>query len=218
MNIEENQEEQVEKEKDEEKEEFIEMSKIEGSNVYELNLKSEIPAYNVNQMVDDMIKVAFTRVQEKEAEMANEKQVEVEEVKVEEEKEQEVPEEKCEIIENEEKESIRESQEDKVENMSQSISLLQEQMSFLKSQVDMMKNKSPEVVPDKSNKTVHQFVTCDHCRKGPITGKRFKCLVCLDYDHCESCEIQHPHEHDMIVLKKNTHRGLIRKIMNVYQR
>ena len=60
------------------------------------------------------------------------------------------------------------------------------------------------------NQSVHRHVICDKCNKGPIQGKRFKCLVCLDYDHCEQCEMEFPHEHDMLLLKERRHRRLIR--------
>ena len=64
--------------------------------------------------------------------------------------------------------------------------------------------EDPLIKKDEVNKnnTIHRYVTCDHCHKSPITGNRYKCLVCPDYDHCHECEIQFPHEHDMIILKK----------------
>lgn len=50
-------------------EEFINLSKIqELSNVYQLNLNSEIPQKNVEDMVDDMIQVAVDVMKKKELE------------------------------------------------------------------------------------------------------------------------------------------------------
>jgi len=34
---------------------------------------------------------------------------------------------------------------------------------------------------------VHYGVTCNSCKSGPITGNRFRCLVCADLDLCERC-------------------------------
>ena len=30
-------------------------------------------------------------------------------------------------------------------------------------------------------------VSCDSCLKGNFNGRRFKCLVCFDYDLCATC-------------------------------
>jgi peptidoglycan hydrolase-like protein with peptidoglycan-binding domain len=58
---------------------------------------------------------------------------------------------------------------------------------------------------------VHSGITCDGCSQSPITGVRFKCRTCADYDLCESCEAKnvHPADHPMIKFKveKARHRG-----------
>ena len=34
---------------------------------------------------------------------------------------------------------------------------------------------------------VHYGITCGSCKAGPITGSRYRCLVCADLDLCEGC-------------------------------
>jgi hypothetical protein len=49
----------------------------------------------------------------------------------------------------------------------------------------------------KENNVVHKGYTCDGCDKKDISGTRYKCAVCQDFDYCESCEElykdTHPH-------------------------
>lgn len=55
--------------------------------------------------------------------------------------------------------------------------------------------------PTPSN--VHEGITCDGCQQSPITGTRFKCRVCPDYDLCASCEAknEHPADHPLVKFK-----------------
>lgn len=43
---------------------------------------------------------------------------------------------------------------------------------------------------------VHEGVACDGCQQQPITGTRFKCTVCPNYDLCEKCEAKGAAVHD----------------------
>ncbi|EEB18486.1 conserved hypothetical protein [Pediculus humanus corporis] len=49
----------------------------------------------------------------------------------------------------------------------------------------------------------HEGVSCDSCLKGNFRGKRFKCLICYDYDLCAVCfesgatTTRHTTEHPM---------------------
>ena len=33
----------------------------------------------------------------------------------------------------------------------------------------------------------HEGVSCDSCMKSNFRGRRFKCLICYDYDLCSAC-------------------------------
>uniref|UniRef100_A0A224YVJ9 RING-type E3 ubiquitin transferase n=1 Tax=Rhipicephalus zambeziensis TaxID=60191 RepID=A0A224YVJ9_9ACAR len=33
----------------------------------------------------------------------------------------------------------------------------------------------------------HEGVSCDSCMKANFRGKRYKCLICYDYDLCGTC-------------------------------
>lgn len=49
------------------------------------------------------------------------------------------------------------------------------------------------------SEAVHTGVVCDGCNMAPISGPRYKCLTCPDYDLCKNCEGTGVHvEHDMI--------------------
>jgi len=51
---------------------------------------------------------------------------------------------------------------------------------------------------------VHLNIRCDGCDVFPITGPRFKCTICTDFDLCEECENKnvHPVEHPMVKFRK----------------
>ena len=64
-------------------------------------------------------------------------------------------------------------------------------------------------------KTVHSTITCDGCNVFPITGKRFKCLQCDDFDLCQKCEKTHPHLHPMIRLNETTDFFVSRNVKRI---
>lgn len=53
-----------------------------------------------------------------------------------------------------------------------------------------------------SSKPVHTRVSCDGCGAHPITGIRYKCSVCPDFDYCETCESKIDHPHVFLKIKK----------------
>lgn len=49
---------------------------------------------------------------------------------------------------------------------------------------------------------IHRNVTCDGCKLYPLTGIRYKCTVCPNYDLCEKCEGTIEHNHIFLKIKK----------------
>jgi len=47
----------------------------------------------------------------------------------------------------------------------------------------------------------HQGVACDSCSKSPVTGIRYKCSVCPNFDFCEVCERTKEHPHPFIKIR-----------------
>lgn len=62
----------------------------------------------------------------------------------------------------------------------------------------------------------HPGVTCDGCKTFPITGKRFKCLVCHDFDLCEVCEAKNDHVHPMVRCIEPDNYRVLNKIQRKY--
>lgn len=47
---------------------------------------------------------------------------------------------------------------------------------------------------DGSN-AIHNGITCDICGESPLTGTRYKCMQCADFDACKGCRRQHNKSH-----------------------
>jgi hypothetical protein len=60
----------------------------------------------------------------------------------------------------------------------------------------------------------HIGINCDHCQQKPITGVRFKCQVCPDYDLCAACETKnvHPLDHPLIKMRQPTRKDIHRDV------
>jgi hypothetical protein len=56
---------------------------------------------------------------------------------------------------------------------------------------------------------IHHGITCDGCGVAPISGARFKCTVCHDFDLCEKCEAKNTHDasHALIKLRVERRHG-----------
>ena len=66
--------------------------------------------------------------------------------------------------------------------------------------IDGKKSEGPQHEPMEGE--VHPGVVCDGCEQ-PIRGARFKCMVCPDYDLCQSCEGKGMHsQHNMVKMMK----------------
>lgn len=67
--------------------------------------------------------------------------------------------------------------------------------SINKKEEEKIKLKAPVV--KKHETKIHKGVTCDGCGISPITGNRFKCAICPNFDYCQKCEElnkdKHPH-------------------------
>jgi len=57
---------------------------------------------------------------------------------------------------------------------------------------------------------IHDNIKCDGCGAFPITGDRFKCTVCSDFDLCSPCEQKntHPLSHPLLKLKEAPRRDV----------
>jgi len=75
-------------------------------------------------------------------------------------------------------------------------------------QHNMIKIAAPGVKQAEASKVdapvTHAGVVCDGCQANPITGDRYKCTVCADFDLCSTCEQsgksfgRHSAQHNMI--------------------
>ena len=65
--------------------------------------------------------------------------------------------------------------------------------------------------------TVHNHVICDICGVHNMRGKRFKCLVCPNFDICEKCESQNEHDfHPMIKCHQVENEKILARIVKKF--
>lgn len=67
---------------------------------------------------------------------------------------------------------------------------------------DLTYSKHLKSVVDASKQNkIHFGVMCDSCKSGPISGIRYKCTMCRDFNLCESCEKTSNHAHSFIKVR-----------------
>lgn len=110
---------------------------------------------------------------------------------------------------------------------------LQIKISELEKELKEMKEKPPVSEQPKTNpvnpspnqslqsiesQIIHKNSWCAKCRTFPITGKRFKCLVCPNYSLCQGCEAIDEHSHPMIKCSEPVTKNILDKIQNKFTR
>ena len=65
-----------------------------------------------------------------------------------------------------------------------------------------IEEENPYKIEGKLPPFVNENVTCDGCQAYPITGIRYKCIICNNFDFCEKCEASVEHHHNFIKMKK----------------
>jgi len=68
---------------------------------------------------------------------------------------------------------------------------------FNNNQESQQKNRIDEL----SLEIVHDRVICDGCGLKPITGVRYKCAICNNFDLCQECEETIDHDHPFLKIK-----------------
>lgn len=77
----------------------------------------------------------------------------------------------------------------------------------------------PQAEAKAERKNVHYHVTCDVCQKTNLVGKRYKCLVCKNFDICEECEAKEAHaDHPMIRCNKQENTWAMEKVAKKYRK
>jgi hypothetical protein len=73
-------------------------------------------------------------------------------------------------------------------------------MKSLPKMAGLVKEYLKEDANVEMKKEVHQNCYCDGC-EGPISGARYRCSVCPDFDFCENCEATKEHVHLFLKIK-----------------
>ena len=94
---------------------------------------------------------------------------------------------------------------------------LEDKIAFLEAELGERCNEK-EVQTKNQVKTIHYGIVCDMCGKNNFVGKRFKCMVCVDFDICETCEHNEEHDHPMIrMTNKAQDHGKLEWVLNKFR-
>lgn len=81
----------------------------------------------------------------------------------------------------------------KVESIRQ---IMEQSLVDMKGELVRTKRKNSGIVSREIDSAyVHNKVICSNCGLNPINGKRFKCIVCKNFELCEVCEENNFHSH-----------------------
>ena len=75
-------------------------------------------------------------------------------------------------------------------NNNNNLDSINSKLDTIQNQLEILKYK------EATKHIVHLGVFCDNCKKNNITGIRYRCLTCSNYDICEDCERYLSHLHD----------------------
>ena len=64
----------------------------------------------------------------------------------------------------------------------------------------------------------HTGILCFNCNACPIVGKRFKCLICTEYNLCANCEADQTHEHPMLLLPEPISGSIVEVCQDKFSR
>lgn len=56
------------------------------------------------------------------------------------------------------------------------------------------------------SEVVHKGFECKGCTMNPISGVRYECPKCINFNLCENCEVKIDHEHNLLKIKKITEK------------
>lgn len=93
----------------------------------------------------------------------------------------------------------------KVEHMK---SHMETAMAEMKNELVRTKRKNSGIVSREIESTyIHVKICCNNCGLNPINGKRYKCIVCKNFELCEVCEENNFHSHHPMIRLVESLRG-----------